>query len=68
MHWLADSLMLNPILVAKAMMDGKEGKSLMEDDIARTFIMKFVNEREISKSRKTGCNEQRIIQRLYCPE
>ena len=46
----ADSLMLNPIIVAKAMLDGKEGKPIMEDDAARTFIMGFINQRETAKA------------------
>jgi FKBP-type peptidyl-prolyl cis-trans isomerase FklB len=47
-----DSLMLDPIIVAKAMLDGKEGKPLMADDIARTFIMSFINQREAVKAGK----------------
>ena len=47
-----DSLMLDPIIVAKAMIDGKEGKPLMADDIARTFIMGFINQREALKAEK----------------
>jgi len=48
----ADSLMLDPMIVAKAMLDGKEGKPLMADDIARTVIMGFVNKREAVKAEK----------------
>src|ERR1035437_8451262 len=33
-----DSLILDPMVVAKAMMDGKAGKPLMADDIARSYI------------------------------
>jgi FKBP-type peptidyl-prolyl cis-trans isomerase FklB len=47
-----DSLILNPLLVAKAMLDGKEGKPLMADDKARTFIMLFINKREAVKTQK----------------
>jgi len=47
-----DSLVLDPILVAKAMQDGKDGKPLMEDEIARSFIMGFINEREAAKAEK----------------
>src|SRR5664279_556588 len=47
-----DSLMLDPMLVAKAMIDGKEGKPLMADDIARSYIMVFFNQREAIKSAK----------------
>ncbi len=45
-----DSLILDPIIVAKAMVDGKAGKPLMADDVARTFIMGFINKREASKA------------------
>jgi FKBP-type peptidyl-prolyl cis-trans isomerase FklB len=47
-----DSLMLDPMIVAKAMMDGKEKKPLMADDVARTFIMGFINKREAVKAAK----------------
>jgi FKBP-type peptidyl-prolyl cis-trans isomerase FklB len=45
-----DSLSLDPMLVAKAMQDGSDGKALMEDDIARSYIMVFINEREAKKA------------------
>ncbi|HUX57225.1 MAG TPA: FKBP-type peptidyl-prolyl cis-trans isomerase [Bacteroidales bacterium] len=48
----ADSLMLNPIIVAKAMLDGKEGKSLMNDEIARSYIMMFISKRESMQAEK----------------
>lgn len=48
----ADSLMLDPMIVAKAMIDGKEGKPLMADDIARSYIMVFINKREAVKTAK----------------
>ena len=47
-----DSLMLDPMIVAKAMVDGKEGKPLMADDIARSFIMLSINKREAVKAQK----------------
>ncbi len=47
-----DSLILDPMVVAKAMMDGKEGKALMADDIARSYIMAFINKRETAKAAK----------------
>jgi FKBP-type peptidyl-prolyl cis-trans isomerase FklB len=47
-----DSLSLDPMLVAKAMMDGKSEKTLMSDDVARTFIMTFINQREEVKKQK----------------
>jgi len=45
----ADSLVLNPTLVAKAMLDGKDGKPVMTDEIARGYIMSFINKRETAK-------------------
>ena len=47
-----DSLLLDPMIVAKAMIDGKEGKPLMADDIARSYIMVFINKREAVKASK----------------
>jgi FKBP-type peptidyl-prolyl cis-trans isomerase len=47
-----DSLELNPLVVAKAMMDGKEGKPVMDENVARGFIYAFINEREIAKKMK----------------
>ncbi len=48
----ADSLTLDPALVAKAMQDGKDGKPEMTEDIARAVIMRFVNGREAEKAKK----------------
>jgi FKBP-type peptidyl-prolyl cis-trans isomerase FklB len=48
----ADSLTLDPVLVAKAMQDGKDGKAEMTEEIARAVIMKFVNTREAAKTKK----------------
>jgi FKBP-type peptidyl-prolyl cis-trans isomerase FklB len=49
---VADSLVLEPLLVAKAMTDGKDGKPVMSDEEARTFIMAFINQREKLKADK----------------
>ena len=47
-----DSLLLDPMIVAKAMMDGKNGKPQMADNIARSYIMMFINKRDAAKSAK----------------
>jgi FKBP-type peptidyl-prolyl cis-trans isomerase len=47
-----DSLILDPMIVANAMMDGKNGKPLMADNMARTFIMVFINKRDAAKASK----------------
>jgi FKBP-type peptidyl-prolyl cis-trans isomerase FklB len=49
---IADSLMLDPMIVAKAMLDGKDGKPVMSDEDARMFIMAFINEREEQRSQR----------------
>ncbi len=46
---IADSLDLNPLLVAKAMFDGKNGKPAMTDEEAREYVMSFINKREEAK-------------------
>lgn len=48
----ADSLMLDPMIVAKAMQDGKDGKTLMDDEASRSFIMSFINQREAVKTER----------------
>jgi FKBP-type peptidyl-prolyl cis-trans isomerase FklB len=47
-----DSLVLDPMLVAKAMIDGKDGKAKMTDDAARSYIMLVINKRESLKAEK----------------
>jgi FKBP-type peptidyl-prolyl cis-trans isomerase FklB len=48
---MADSLDLNPIAMAKAMMDSKEGKAFMDDATARGFFMVYMNARQESQNR-----------------
>jgi FKBP-type peptidyl-prolyl cis-trans isomerase FklB len=45
-----DSLNLDPMVVAKAMVDGKSGKPVMADDVARAYIMGYINKREAVKA------------------
>jgi FKBP-type peptidyl-prolyl cis-trans isomerases 1 len=47
-----DSLDLNPMIVAKAMIDGKNKKAILNDESARAVIMKFINRRESDKAAK----------------
>jgi FKBP-type peptidyl-prolyl cis-trans isomerase FklB len=49
---MADSLDINPLLIARAMLDGKDGKAVMTEESARSFIMVFVNTREREKNEK----------------
>lgn len=48
----ADSLNLNPLLIAKAMFDGKSGKPAMKDEDARALISVFINKREAERVAK----------------
>ena len=57
---MQDSLMLDPMIVAKAMSDGKEGKVLMADDIARSYIMVFINKRESAKAEKKAALDKEV--------
>jgi FKBP-type peptidyl-prolyl cis-trans isomerase FklB len=54
----ADSVDLDPVLIAKAMMDGKAGSSAMTEEEARTKIMAFVGKREADQaSKQTEANK-----------
>jgi FKBP-type peptidyl-prolyl cis-trans isomerase FklB len=53
-----DSLLLDPMIVAKAMIDGKEGKPKMADDVARSYIMVVINKREALKAAKKAENDK----------
>lgn len=55
-----DSLILDPMVVAKAMQDGKNEKPLMEDMDARNFIMAFINEREILRAEQKSILDQEL--------
>jgi len=54
----ADSLTLDPVLVAKAMQDGKDGEAAMTEEAAREIIMKFVSTREAEKAKKQEAMNQ----------
>ncbi|MFN8240900.1 MAG: FKBP-type peptidyl-prolyl cis-trans isomerase [Bacteroidales bacterium] len=47
-----DSLDLNPAVLAKAMMDAKEGKAYLDEDGCREFIFNFMNKKELEKQAK----------------
>jgi FKBP-type peptidyl-prolyl cis-trans isomerase len=47
-----DSLNLNPLVVAKAMQDGKDSTAIMNDESARAFIMAYINAREAVRSQR----------------
>jgi FKBP-type peptidyl-prolyl cis-trans isomerase FklB len=49
---MSDSLILDPMMQAKAMIDAKAGKPLMADEIARAYIMSVINKRDALKASK----------------
>lgn len=55
-----DSLFLNPTLVAKAMIDGKENKAGMTDEAARAFIYAFITKREAEKAAKKALLDKEV--------
>jgi len=63
----ADSLQLNPRIVAKAMMDGENGKPEMSDEIARGFIMSFVTERQ-AKQAERQAEQDKLLYKDYIAE
>jgi FKBP-type peptidyl-prolyl cis-trans isomerase len=59
-----DSLELDPMLVAKAMLDGKKGEPEMSDDEARAFIMVYVNKREEDRAAKQA-EQNKVLYKDY---
>ncbi|MCK7533900.1 MAG: hypothetical protein MZV63_24160 [Marinilabiliales bacterium] len=62
MHSRADSLKLNARIVAKAMLDGENGKPEMSDEIARGFIMSFVTERQAAQAERQAEQDKLLYQ------
>jgi FKBP-type peptidyl-prolyl cis-trans isomerase FklB len=64
---LIDSLKLNPMIMAKAMLDGENGTPAMSDESARGFIMMFLNQREAEKMAKIA-EENKETYKVYIAE
>lgn len=64
---MADSLNLNPLMIAKAMLDGKDGKAVMTEESARDYIMVFVNAREREKNSKQA-DANKVLYKDYIAE
>lgn len=56
-----DSLILDPMIVAKAMLDGKTDSVLMADADARAYIMMFINKREAIKAEKKALLDKDVF-------
>jgi len=59
-----DSLKLDPKIVAKAMIDGENGKAEMSDEIARGFIMSFVTARQAKQAEKQA-EQDKVLYKDY---
>lgn len=44
--WMKDNINPDPVIFAKAIYETKNGNPLISDEVARNFIMKYVNERQ----------------------
>ena len=64
---MTDSLKLDPMVVAKAMMDSEKGKPGMSDEMARGFIMTFLNQRETEKMAKQA-EQNKETYKVYIAE
>lgn len=62
-----DSLSLNASLVAKAMLDGENGKPEMTDEEARNFIMGFVTARQKEQAEKKA-EQDKILYKDWISE
>lgn len=62
-----DSLIINPVLLAKGMLDTKNGETVMSDDAARGYIQAFVNEREEAQYRKEE-EQNKVLYKDYIAE
>jgi FKBP-type peptidyl-prolyl cis-trans isomerase len=62
-----DSLKLDPMIVAKAMLDGEKGEPEMSDEMARGFIMSFVTARQAAQTEKKA-EEDKILYKDYIAE
>lgn len=63
----ADSLQLNPVVVAKAMMDAEKEKAKMTEDIARGVIISFVTERQAEMAERQA-EQDKVLYKDYIAE
>lgn len=63
----SDSLKLDPVLVAKAMLDGEKGKPDMSDEVARGVITAFVNKRQADMTAKKA-EQDKVLYKDYIAE
>ena len=47
-----DSIFIDPVLLAKGMLDSKNGKNTMEQDAAQTFLMTYMQKKQMEQMKK----------------
>lgn len=62
-----DSLNIDPVFLAKGMLDTKNGKTVMSDDAARGYIQAFVNERDEAQYRREE-EQNKVLYKDYIVE
>jgi len=63
----ADSLQLNPVVVAKAMMEAEKERAKMTEDIARGVIISFVTERQAEMAERQA-EQDKVLYKDYIAE
>ena len=63
----ADSLQLNPVVVAKAMMEAEKEKAKMTEDIARGVIISFGTERQAEMAERQA-EQDKVLYKDYIAE
>lgn len=54
---MADSIDLDPAIIAKAMIEAKDGKAFLDDAASRTFIITYMNKREqVNQAKQAEAN------------
>lgn len=51
-YYMTDSLDINPVLIAKGMLDAKDGKNTLDEETAQTYIMTYMQNRQMEQLNK----------------
>jgi len=48
-YYMSDSIDINPVLLAKGMLDAKEGKNTLDEQMAQGYVMTYMQNRQMEK-------------------
>ncbi len=48
-YYMSDSIDINPVLLAKGMLDAKEGKNALDEQMAQGYVMTYMQNRQMEK-------------------